>query len=230
MSKNKQFAVLGLGRFGQSVARTLAESGYDVLACDNDIETVQEVSQYATHAVQADVMDSMAMSALGLGNFDVVVVAIGGDLEPSVMATMLAKESGVKHVIAKASNQTQKRILEKVGADRVVLPETEMGVKIATGLISSNIIDFINLSDEYGIAEIEPLPQWVGQTLHKANIRAMTGINIVAIKRGKRIIVSPKPDETIAHADVLVAMGENRDIHRLEANAKPSGGLFRGHE
>lgn len=227
MAHHKQIAVLGLGRFGQSIVKTLAENGCEVLACDQNIDIVQEMSQYATHVVQAELTDEMALTSLGLGNFDVVVVAIGMDLESSVMATMFAKQSGVKYVIARAQNHIQKKILEKIGADRVVLPEREMGVKIAMGMISANIIDFINLSDEYGIAEIEPLPQWVGQTLQKAHIRAVTGINIVAIKRGKRIIVSPKPDETIEASDILVAVGENRDIQRLSADAKP-GGFFQG--
>lgn len=215
MAKNKQFAILGLGRFGKSIVMTLVESGFDVLACDRDAGVVQEVSQYATNALQVDIMDEIALSSLGLGNFDVVVIAVGQNLQASVMATMLAKEKNAPFVIAKAQNQTEKKILEKVGADRVVMPEWEMGAKIATGLISSNVLDFIKLPEEYGLAELAPLPQWLGLSLQKANIRAETGITIVAIERGKRMIVSPRPDETIEADDILIAIGENRAIQRL---------------
>lgn len=226
MADRKQYAVLGLGRFGRSIVTTLAESGCDVLACDKDMDLVEEMSQFATHAVQADVTDEVEMEALGLGNFDVVVIAIGSHMESCVMATMIAKQYGAKEVIAKAPNQLQKRILEKVGADRVVLPEWEMGAKIAAGLITSNLIDFISLSDEYGVAELEPLPQWVGLPLNKSNIRAESGITIVAIKRGNRIIVSPRPDEIINATDIVVALGENKNIQGLNATHKPRGGFF----
>ena len=215
MPRNKQFAILGLGRFGCSVTKTLAENGYDVLACDKDIDIVREMSQFATQAMQVDVTDEMALSSLGLSNFDVVVVAIGNDLEPCVMATLFAKQCGAKYVIAKANNQTQKKILEKIGADRVVLPEWEMGEKIATELTSTHILDYIKLSKDFGIVEISPLPQWVGLSLHKSNIRAVTGINIVAIKRGKSVIASPKPDVVIESGDILVAVSDYKDLHRL---------------
>lgn len=215
MSKNKQFAVLGLGRFGQSIVQTLVENGYDVLCCDKNIDIVNDVSKYASHVVQADVVDEHTLISLGLNNFDVVIVAIGGNMESSIMATMIAKEEGVPLVITKAKNVTQKAILEKVGADRVVLPERDMGVKIATNLITTNVIDYINLSDKFGIAEIEPKKEWVGKSLQKSNIRASSGLNIVAIKRNNKIIVSPKADEIILENDILVAVGDNLDIQRL---------------
>ncbi len=216
MARNKQFAVLGLGRFGMSIVRTLTDNGYDVLAVDSNMNKVNAIAHYATHVVQADVTEASAMAALGLGNFDVVIVAISGDMEASIMATLTAKESGSDHVIAKAINMTHKKILEKMGADMVVLPELEMGEKVATNLITTNVIDYINLSDEYSIAEIEPLKEWVGISLSKSNIRAEYGLNIVAIKKGNRVIVSPKAEQEINENDVLVVIGETNFIQRYK--------------
>lgn len=215
MPRHKQFAVLGLGRFGQSIAKTLLENGCHVLVCDKDIDSVNEMSKYAVHAVQADCMDRNALEELGLNNFDVVIVAIGENLEASLMATLIAKEKGVPFVITKARNETQRTILEKVGADRVVLPERDMGIRIATTLVTTNVIDFINLSDKFSIAEIEPKREWIGKSLQKSNIRAATGLNIVAIKRDNKVIVSPTATEIIFSGDLLVTIGENANIQRL---------------
>ncbi len=227
--KGKQFAVLGLGRFGESIVRQLSEYGCNVLACDNNQNIVQELSSYATHVIQVDVTDEHAIGALGLGNFDVVVVAIGSNLEATIMATLIAKEKGAKYVVARAQNNMEKTILEKVGADRVILPEFEMGAKVATTLVTTNVIDFINLSDQFGIAEIEPMEDWVGISLSKSNIRASSGLNIVAIKRGKHIIVNPRAEEVIKDEDILVAIGETVDIQRYSGGGKEkikSGGVF----
>lgn len=214
--KSKQFAVLGLGRFGQSVVRTLYAQGYDVLACDINMEVVNEMSKFSTLVLQADVRDENVVRGLGLNNYDIVIVAIGESLETSVMATLLSKENGAKYVIAKAKNLSEKTVLLKVGADRVVLPEREMGEKLATNLITTNVIDFITLSEKFGVAEIEPLEKWIGQTLIKANIRAEYHINVVAIKREDvKIIVTPKPSEEILVGDKLVVIGENIDIQQV---------------
>ncbi len=221
IDKSRQFAVLGLGRFGQSVVRTLYNKGYDVLACDNNIDIVNEMSKYSTLVLQADVSDENVVRNLGLNNYDVVIVAIGADLETSVMATLLAKESGAKYVIAKARNISERTVLLKVGADKVVLPEREMGEKLATNLITTNVIDFINLSDKFGVAEIEPLEKWLDETLIKSNIRAEYNINVVAIKRGEsEVIVNPKPAELILHGDKLVVIGENKDISHVTEGVK----------
>ncbi len=209
---SKQFAVLGLGRFGQSVVRTLYDKGYDVLAIDSDIDLVNEMSHFSTLVMQADVRDENVIKNLGLNNYDVVIVAIGSDLETAVMATLLAKENGAKNVIVKAKNTSQKTVLLKVGADKVILPEKEMAEKLAINLITTNIIDFINLSDKFGIAEIEPLQKWIGSTLIKSNIRAEYNINVVAIKRNEMVLVTPKPSEVILEGDKLVVIGENDDI------------------
>ncbi len=213
--KSRQFAVLGLGRFGQSVLRTLYDKGYDVLAVDSDMDIVNEMSKYSTLIMQADIADENVIRNLGLNNYDVVIIAIGSDLETAVMATLLAKENGAKTVIVKAKNASQRTVLLKVGADKVVLPEREMGEKLAINLITTNVIDFINLSDKFGVAEIQPKDKWIGQTLIKSNIRAEYNINVVAIKReSSEVIVTPKPSEVILEGDKLVVIGENDDISR----------------
>lgn len=215
MGRNRQFAVLGLGRFGQSLVKTLIENDCDVLCCDKDIEIVNEMSKYGCHALQADVTDVHVLDQFGINNFDVVIVAIGEDMEGSILATMMAKELGAKFVIAKAKNDIQKSILEKVGADRVVLPERDMGVRIANTLITTNIIDYINLSDKFAIVEIQPEKNWVNKSILDSNVRAKYGLNIVAIKRQNHIIVSPLPSEVIEEKDILVVVGKNDVIQRI---------------
>lgn len=216
MSKHKQFAVLGLGRFGQSIAKNLLEHGCEVLCCDKTIEKVNEMGKYGSHVVRADIMDNNVLEEMGLNNFDVVIVAIGDNLEASLMVTLAAKEKGVPLVIAKAKNDTQRIILERVGADRVILPERDMGERIATTLVTSSIIDYINLSDKFAIAEIEAKSQWVGKTIQKSNIRATTGLNIVGIKRDDKVLVSPTASEIIFDDDILIVIGENANIQRLK--------------
>ena len=216
MSKNKQFAILGLGRFGQSIAKTLVDNGCDVLCVDKNIDAVNDMSKYASNVTRADVADVHAMSALGLNNFDVVIIAIGENMEAGIMATLIAKEMGVQNVITKAKNEIQKSILQKVGADRVVLPEKDMGIRIATSLITSNIIDFISLSDKFTIAEIEPRKEWIDISLKKSNIRAEHRLNVVAIKRNNDIIVSPKAEEIIQKDDILVIIGTITDIQKTK--------------
>ncbi len=215
MGRNKQFAVLGLGRFGQSLVKTLIENDCDVLCCDKDMEIVNEMAKYGCHSVQADVTDVHVLDQFGINNFDVVVVAIGEDMEGSILATMMAKELGAKFVIAKAKNDIQKSILQKVGADRVVLPERDMGVRIANTLITTNIIDYINLSDKFAIVEIEPHVNWINKSILDSNVRAKYGLNIVAIKRNNHIIVSPLPSEVIQEKDVLIVVGKNDTIQKI---------------
>ncbi|WP_317366717.1 TrkA family potassium uptake protein [uncultured Tyzzerella sp.] len=215
MGRNRQFAVLGLGRFGQSLARTLIENDCDVLCCDKDIEIVNEMAKYGCHSVQADVTDVHVLDQFGVNNFDVVIVAIGEDMEGSILATMMAKELGAKFVIAKAKNDIQKSILQKVGADRVVLPERDMGARIANTLITTNIIDYINLSDKFAIVEIQPEKNWVNKSILDSNVRAKHGLNIVAIKRENTVIVSPLPTEVIKQEDILVVVGENDSIQKI---------------
>ena len=180
MSK-KQFVVFGLGRFGESLAITLAEAGYEVMVVDKDEEKVQEISAFVTQAVQADVSDMETLKELGVRNFDVAIVAIGKDMQASIMATLLLKELGIPYVVAKASTDIHKKVLEKLGADRIILPENEIGKRLATSLVAGNIIDYIQLSKDYSIMEINILPEWQNHSIRELNIRAKYRINIIAV-------------------------------------------------
>lgn len=212
----KQFVVIGLGRFGTSVAKTLYSLGNDVLAIDVDEETVQNISDSVTHSVQADATDENTLRSLGIRNFDVAVVTIGSDLQSSVMVTLLLKELGVGYIIAKANNEIHAKVLYKIGADRVVLPERDMGVRVAHNLVSSNILDYIELSPDYSIAEIANPRAWEGKTLQELNLRANYGINIVAVKRDNEINVSPMADDKLEVGDVIVAIGCADELNKLE--------------
>ncbi len=212
----KNYVVFGLGKFGRSVAETFAENGKEVLAIDMDDEVVQDVSDTVTHAVQADVTDEDALRALGIGNFEVAVVAISNNLQASIMATILAKEMGVNYVVAKAQNPVHKRVLEKVGADRIVFPEREIGIRIANNLISSNFVDFIEVSEDYAMVEIGALLEWVGKTLKELNMRVNYGINVMAVKRNDNMTIMPGPDLVIEQTDVLVVIGSNSDLRKIK--------------
>lgn len=212
----KQFAVIGLGRFGASVLQHLHALGHDVLAIDNDEKKVREMSAAATHVVCADAADEEAMRALGLRNFDVAVVSIGQDIEVSVIATLILKELGVRYVVAKAQNDLHGKILSKVGADRVIFPERDMGARVAHNLISSSVLDYIELSPEYSIIEIVATAEMVDNNLRQLEFRQKYGVNVLAIKRGDKIIVPPQADDRIAANDVIVVVGRNESIRRLE--------------
>lgn len=214
MAKNSQMIVLGLGRFGQGITKTLIESGCDVLAADIDITRVQAVTQYATHVVRLDVTEENALDTLGLNNFDVAFVAIS-DLEASAMAVMKAKEKGVKTIIAKAKNQVQKTILENVGATRVVLPEKEMGVRVANSVLASSVIEYMALSEHISIAEIVPNEKWINKRIMDTNLRQEKGLNIVAIKKDDKITVTPEPTEIIDENTILVVIGQTKVVNSL---------------
>lgn len=214
--KVKQFVVFGLGRFGRSVSTALAEAGYEVMAVDSCEECIQEIAPFVTHAVRADVTDIDTLKALGIRNFDVAVVAIGKDMQASIMITLLLKEMGLPYVVAKASTEIHQRVLEKLGADRIILPEQEMGKRIAASLISGNIIDYIQLSQDYSIMEISILKEWAGYTLKELDVRANFGINIIAVENGDHISVSPGPDYILSPNDTLVVVGKNNVIQELE--------------
>jgi trk system potassium uptake protein TrkA len=213
---NRQFVVIGLGRFGSSVATTLYSLGNEVLAIDTDEEIVQSISDSVTHAVQADATDEATLRSLGIRNFDVAVITIGSDVQSSVMVTLLVKELGVKYVISKAQNELHAKVLYKIGADRVVFPERDMGVRVAHNLCSSNILDYIELSPDYSIMEVSAVRDWQGKTLRELNMRSKYGINIMAIKRGNDINISPGADDEIRENDVLVVIGGTDELSAIE--------------
>ena len=213
---NKQFVVIGLGRFGASVARTLYGLGHDVLAIDKNEDLVQEIADDVTHAVQMDATDEAALKTLGIRNFDVAVVTIGASIQSSVMTTLLLKENGVKHIIAKGHSDLHAKVLYKIGADRVILPEKDMGIRVAHNLVSTNILDYIELSSDYSIIEINSPDDWHGKTINELSLRSEYGINVVAIKRGGDVNVSPYADDLIEPGDIVVAIGSASDLSKLE--------------
>jgi len=212
----KQFIVIGLGRFGNSVAETLYSLGNDVLAVDHDEEVVQNISEKVTHAVQVDANDENSLRALGIRNFDCAVISIGSDIQSSILATLLVKELGVKHVVAKATNALHAKVLYKIGANRVVFPERDMGIMVAHNLVSSNILDYIELSPDYSIAEVVSPEEWHNKTIRELNVRARYGINVMAIKRNNDINVSPEAGSVIESGDVIVAIGGIKELNTLE--------------
>ena len=219
----KQIAVLGLSRFGSSVARSLTSMGVEVLGVDIDEEKVADLVHDITHVVQADILDNDALDSLGLRNFDVVVLSIK-NVEISSLATMALKDHGAKYVVAQASGDAHAKILDRVGADKVIMPEKDMGTRLARNLSGENIIDYMELSSTYSLMEITALESWVGHTLVENDIRSKYGLNVVAIRSGKQLIVSPKGQDLIHDGDVLVVIGDNADLEklsRLKSKYKP---------
>lgn len=214
----KQFAVIGLGRFGSSVAITLSKMGYDVLAVDTNEDRVNRVTDEVTYAVQVDAMDEHSLKSLGIRNFDVVIVAIGQDVQSNILVTLMLKEMGVKKVVSKAQNSLHGKVLEKIGTDMVVFPERDMGVRVAHALVSKNILDQINLSPEYSIVELIAPEEFVGKSLLEAGFRKEYGVNILAIRRGKDIIISPGARQAIRDGDILVAIGRNDQLKKMESD------------
>ncbi|MFP3322239.1 TrkA family potassium uptake protein [Planococcus sp. SIMBA_160] len=212
----KEFVVIGLGRFGGSIVRELIEQGADVMAIDKDHERVDEFASIATQAVVADTTDESVLKSLGVRNFEQVIVAIGENIQASILTTLMLKEIGVKKITVKAQNDYHAKVLHKIGADKVVHPERDMGIRIAHNILSNNVLDYLELSDEHSIMEIKANEKLAGYTLIELDIRAKYGINIVAIKRGDDIIVSPQADMEIERADILIIIGSDADINRFE--------------
>jgi trk system potassium uptake protein TrkA len=212
----KQFAVIGLGRFGTSLAMTLTRMGYDVLAVDTNEEKINSIMDKVTHAVQVDAMDEQALKALGIRNFDVVIVAIGQDIQTNILVTVMLKDLGVKNVVSKAITDLHGKVLEKVGADKVVFPERDMGVRVAQALVSKNIMDQISLSPDYSIIELLAPDVVAGKTLEEGALRVEYGVTVLAIRRGDDVIISPGARHVVNKGDVLVVVGRNEKLKDLE--------------
>ncbi len=205
---DKSFAVFGLGKFGRSVATELANAGADVLAIDNDKERVHALADIVTCAVAVDIRDTEAMESLGISNMDAVVVA-------SILATIFAKEAGVHYVIAKSQDETHSKILKKVGADKVVRPELETGIRTARHLATGNILDFVELSETIKMLEINIKPEWAGCTLRELDLRGREHINVIAIRKDGELIVNPDPDITLTPDLSMLITVEKKYLHRL---------------
>lgn len=214
----KSFIVIGMGRFGSALACELTELGHEVLAIDENDEAISRVADSVTHAVVGDAKDENVLRSIGVRNFDCAVVAIAGDIQDSVLVTLMLKEMGVETVIAKAQSALHMRVLERIGADRVVFPERDMGQRVAQNLASANIIDFIELSEDYSIVEISCPKRFFGKTLKESNLRGLYGINVIAVRSGDdnhQVMISPPANYEFAQGDVLIVIGGHDDLERL---------------
>ena len=212
----KSYVVIGLGRFGQGVARQLCELGAEVLAMDVRSDLVQQVANDVTHAVVGDAQDKEVLRALGVKEFDCAVIAIGEDLAASVLTVMNLQELGVPYIVCKAHDETHRRVLEKLGVQRVVIPEKEQAQRLARSLHSHNVLEYIELSQEYGILEVPAPKSWVGKSLKELNVRAKLGVNIIAVESGNSTNVSPAADYRILAEDIMVVLGDNAALEAVQ--------------
>lgn len=212
---NKSFAVIGLGRFGESIATELANAGADVLAVDIDKERVHALADIVTCAVTVDVRDTEAMESLGLSNMDAVVIAVTKSLDISILATIYAKECGVPYVVAKSKDETHTKILEKVGADKIITPERETGIRIARHLLTGNVLNFVELSKTIRMIEIGMRPEWAGHTLRELDLRSKEKINVIAIRSNGELEVSPDPDEILTPDLSMLITLDKKSLDKL---------------
>jgi trk system potassium uptake protein TrkA len=213
-----EYAVIGMGRFGRSVATTLAQLGHHVMAIDKDEETLRQVADEVTHAVQLDTTDEEALRSVGISNFDAVVVAIGDFIQESILTTLLLKELGCKKIIAKAVDDLQAKVLERVGADLIVRPEREMGARIAHQLASPGVLDVMEVSPTFSIEELSVPDRLSGRSLKDLDLRARYGVSVLLIRRDGQLLISPDGETLLRTGDVLVVVGENRQLSRLESS------------
>ncbi|MBQ7010705.1 MAG: TrkA family potassium uptake protein [Clostridia bacterium] len=216
MKRKRSYAVFGLGRYGTAVARELVENGMEVIAVDTDERIVNDAAAYLPVCKCADVSDAEVISRLGIGNIDTVIICMASNLEASVMAVTLCKESGVKQVIAKCSDEMQQKILLRVGADQVVFPENESGIRLAKNLLSSGFIDMISLSKDVSMVEIDVKEEWCGKNLIELNLRKKHGFNIVAIKKGENVNVNINPEQVLDAESSLIVIANTSKLGKLK--------------
>lgn len=214
-NKRKEFVVFGIGKFGLSVAKSLADNGCQVMAVDSGQDRIAEIAEHVTYAVCADVTDAEAMYSLGIKKFDGAIVAIGENLEASVLATIMAKELGIPYVLAKAQTELQAKVLKKVGADKIIFPEKETGIRIAHNLMGGNFFDAIELSNKYSMMNYDIPAEWIGKSLRELNLRVTKKINIIGIKRKENFEITPDADAPLLEDDILVVIGTNQALNKL---------------
>lgn len=212
----KSYIVIGLGRFGGETALQLSSMKCEVLAMDTNGDLVQALAPNVTHAVVGDSRDKEVLRALDAGDFDCAVVAIGNDLAASVLTVMNLKELGVPTIICKAHDETHRRVLKKLGADRVVIPEKENAIRLAKSLVAPNVLEYIELSDDYGIIEVPAPDSWCNKSLKDLQVRAKLGVNIIAVRRDGTITVSPAASYIIHSGDVMVVVGDNKALDKVQ--------------
>ncbi|MGN1003880.1 MAG: potassium channel family protein [Oscillospiraceae bacterium] len=213
----KTFVVIGLGRFGTAVAVELCKLGHEVLAIDTNESIIQAIADKVTHAAAGDAADPAVLKALGVRNYDCAIVAAAKDVGESALITLSLKDLGVPKVVCKAKDATHKRVLERIGADRVIIPEQESGIKLAQGLARSNVLNFIELSEDYGIVEVDPPEAWFGKTLLELNVRARYDVTVIAVhqKGEEKMAVAPGANYVFHPGDTAVVLGRYEDINRL---------------
>ncbi|HRX07945.1 MAG TPA: TrkA family potassium uptake protein [Candidatus Limiplasma sp.] len=210
--KTKQFMVLGMGLFGSSLAKALHDLGHEVLAVDADADLVEAIAPHVTQAVQIDATDEAALQELGVRNFDAVIVSIGKNLRDSILVCVIIKELGVPYLIAKATDEIHAKVLRKIGVDKVVFPERDMGIRVAKSLITPNVLEMMEFSGDYRLIEIILPAKWVGSSIIEVDVRRRFGISILAIQRDGQFVVSPSPDEVFQTGDILLVLGQKDDI------------------
>jgi trk system potassium uptake protein TrkA len=216
MDKNKSYAVFGLGRYGRAVARELVDNGMEVIAVDENQDIVNDAAVYLPICKCADVTDAEVIKHLGIADIDTVIICMAGNLEASVMAITLCKEAGVKMVIAKSANEMHQKILRRVGADKVVFPENESGIRLAKNLLSSGFIDMISLSKDVSMIEIEVKEEWIGKNLIELNLRKKYGLNIVAVKKNGEVSVNINPEQALDAATTLIVIANTARLKKLQ--------------
>jgi trk system potassium uptake protein len=214
--KRNQYAVIGLGRFGTSLSKELINLGYEVLGIDKNEDIVDELSDVLTHAVVADTTEEEVLKSLGIRNFDCVVVAIGDDIQASILTAILLKDMGVKKVVAKALSELHGKVLNKLGVDRIIYPERDMGIRVAHQLVSPNLLDYIELSNDYTIVELSVPKSLSGLTIKELAPRAKYGCSVVAINKKDGIIIAPTADDRVNENDIMVIIGTNEQIEQFE--------------
>ena len=215
MKEKKQFLVIGLGRFGTSVAVNLVKLGHEVLAVDSSEDAVDAVSPYVTQAIAANATDEAVLRSIGPRNFDVAVVSIGQNIQDSILIAMLCKEMGVPYLVGKATDELHAKVLRKVGVDRVVFPERDMGQRVAKSLVSPNFLELLELSGEYQMVEMTTPTVWKDRTLVEANVRRNYGVSVIGIRRNEQFIASPGAEEKLLDGDVLLLLGRQEDLEKL---------------
>lgn len=218
MSK-KEYGVLGLGKFGTAVAKTLAEGGNSVIAVDVDPDRVDEVADVVTCAMAADITDPDVLDSLGIHNLDCVIVGVSTNMQVSIMATILAKEKGAAFIVAKAENEIHKHILEKIGADKIVFPEGEMGARLAKNLMGGDFVDLVELSKEFSMVEMPVPSMWIGKSIRELNVRENYGLNIIGIMEGEYLEINMDLEQPMNEKMMLVIVGKNDDFAKIGVEA-----------
>ena len=210
----KQILIVGAGRFGSSIAYNLNKMGHEVMVVDQSEDIINELSDASIYSMQGNATSESTIKAIGVSNFDTCVIAIS-DIQTSILIGILLKEAGAKQIVAKAQNDLHARVLYRIGIDKVVFPERDMGVKVAQSLVSQNIMDYIELSPNISIVEVIAIDEWVGKTLVELNMRAQYGLNVIAIKNGEEINISPLADAKIKKTDILFVLGSKKDLNKI---------------